>query len=84
MIAPTLPLAAHNPWHVDRYLVGKLSLGSKNVVVLGPKFWKKLARMNRNKKTLASEDIPVRLGEHCADEEEGSKRIDETPPIKLM
>ena len=56
------------------------------MVVLGPKFWKKLARMNRNKKTLASEDIPVRLGEHCAgeEEEEESKRIDETPPIKLM
>jgi hypothetical protein len=32
------------PCEVDRYRVGKHSPGTMKVVVLGPKFWKKLAR----------------------------------------
>lgn len=45
MIAPDLPHAAEIPWAVDRYRVGKASPGRINVVVFGPKFWKKLARI---------------------------------------
>lgn len=44
MMAPTLPDAALIPCPVERYLVGNTSPGTMNVVVLGPKFWKKLAR----------------------------------------
>lgn len=44
MIAPSLPEAAEIPWEVDLYRVGKHSPGMTKVVVLGPKFWKKLAR----------------------------------------
>ena len=43
MIAPSFPLAAQIPCAVDLYRVGKTSPGMMNVVVLGPKFWKKLA-----------------------------------------
>jgi len=39
-----LPDAALIPKAVERYLVGKTSPGTRNVVVLGPKFWKKLHR----------------------------------------
>lgn len=43
MMAPSFPLAAQIPCAVDLYRVGKTSPGMMNVVVLGPKFWKKLA-----------------------------------------
>jgi hypothetical protein len=50
MIAPSLPDAAEIPCAVDRYRVGKTSPGMMNVVVFGPKFWKKLARQYRKTK----------------------------------
>lgn len=49
--APSLPKAAEIPWAVERYRVGKASPGIMNVVVLGPKFWKKLARQYRKTNT---------------------------------
>ena len=42
--APSLPHAAQIPYAVALYLVGQFSEGIRNVVVLGPKFWKKLAK----------------------------------------
>lgn len=43
-MAPVFPLAAEIPWAVERYRVGKASPGITKVVMLGPKFWKKLAK----------------------------------------
>ena len=42
-MAPNFPLAVEIPCAVDLNLVGKSSPGMMNVVVFGPKFWKKLA-----------------------------------------
>lgn len=60
-IAPNFPLAAEIPCAVDRYLVGKISPGIMNVVVFGPKFWKKFTKQNRNTKTFFASSVEERL-----------------------
>jgi hypothetical protein len=47
-IAPSLPDAAEIPCPVLLYLVGNTSPGTMNVVVFGPKFWKKFVRQYKN------------------------------------
>jgi hypothetical protein len=43
-MAPSFPDAAEMPWHVDRSLARKISVGMMNVVALGPKLAKKKVR----------------------------------------
>jgi hypothetical protein len=59
MIAPSLPDAAEIPWAVDRYRVGNASPGMMNVVVLGPKFWKKLVKQYKKKNALLAGFVAV-------------------------
>lgn len=60
-MAPSLPLAAEIPWAVERYRVGKISPGMIKVVVLGPKFWKKLVKQYRNTKALVEDCVAISL-----------------------
>lgn len=49
-MAPTFPMPADRPWHVDLYLVGKASPGMTNVVTFAPKLVKKLMTQMRKTK----------------------------------
>jgi hypothetical protein len=57
-MAPILPDAAEMPWHVERYRVGKSSLGMMKLVVLGPKLAKKPAKQKRKSIAFAPGEAP--------------------------
>ena len=60
-MAPNLPEAAEIPCAVDLYRVGNTSPGTTKVVVLGPKFWKKLVRQYKKTNALLAEWVAVSL-----------------------
>jgi hypothetical protein len=60
-MAPNFPDAAEIPCAVDLYRVGNASPGTTKVVVLGPKFWKKLVKQYKKTKALVAEDVAVSL-----------------------
>lgn len=60
-IAPSLPDAAEIPCAVERYRVGNASPGITKVVVLGPKFWKKLVRQYRKTNASDADGVAVSL-----------------------